>query len=43
MSQDIFSLGIVLAELITRKAPGRNGFLERSPKNKFRLDASELK
>lgn len=40
---DVFSFGIVLAELITRKIPGkRDNFLNRSPKDGFAVDADEI-
>lgn len=35
---DVFSFGCVLAEIITGKTPGINGFLERLPRNKFAPD-----
>jgi serine/threonine protein kinase len=40
---DVFSFGVVLAEIITRKPPGKNGFLMRLPKKKFAIDVDELK
>lgn len=36
-SADVFSFGMVLAEIIYRKRPGKNGFLERSPRTKFNV------
>jgi serine/threonine protein kinase len=41
--QDVFSFGIVLWQLIYRKAPGVEGFLSRSPRTKFQLDFDELR
>lgn len=39
---DVFSLGVVLCELITGKEPGCNGFLCRSARDLFQLDAAEV-
>jgi LIM domain kinase 1 len=40
---DIFSFGVVLAEIITRRPPGKNGFLERHPRTKFKMDTDQLR
>lgn len=40
---DVFSFGVVLAEIITRRAPGRDGFLMRLPRKKFAADADEVR
>jgi hypothetical protein len=40
---DIFSFGVVLAEMITRRPPGKNGFLERHPRTKFKMDIDQLR
>ncbi len=40
---DVFSFGCVLAEIITRRAPGKDGFLVRHPKRKFAVDTEELR
>jgi len=40
---DVFSFGVVLAEIITRRAPGRDGFLMRLPRKKFAADAEEVR
>lgn len=40
---DIFSLGMVYAQLITNKVPGENGFLERHPRDLFAVDEQELR
>lgn len=40
---DIFSFGVVLAQIVTRKVPGREGFLERHPRDKFRINEDELR
>lgn len=34
---DTFSFGMVLAELITRRPPGKDGFLERQARNSFEV------
>lgn len=39
---DMYSFGLVLVALMTRRAIGKGGFLERKPKNKFQLDMDEL-
>ena len=43
MEQDVFSFGVLLASVITRKTPGRDGFLERGPRRKFAVDIDELR
>ncbi len=40
---DVFSLGCVLAHILTGRAPGEGGFLERTPKNKFACDLGALR
>lgn len=40
---DVFALGCVLAQIIVRQTPGSNGFLERTPRNKFRCDLDALR
>lgn len=40
---DVFALGLVLAELITRRTPGHGGFLERGPRSKFAVDVDEFR
>ena len=40
---DVFSFGVVLAEIITRRAPGRDGFLMRLPRKKFAADVDEVR
>ena len=40
---DIFSLGIVLFEIMARKQSGKGGFLIRSPRNLFGIDTEEVK
>lgn len=40
---DVFSFGCVLAELITGKEPGKDGFFIRGPRTNFDLDLSELR
>lgn len=35
LSVDIFSLGIVLFEIMKRQHAGRDGFLERQPRDKY--------
>ena len=40
---DMFAFGLVLAEIITRRAPGRDGFLMRPPQNSFAVDLDELR
>jgi serine/threonine protein kinase len=39
---DVFSFGVFLWELICRKSPGKNGFMERQPRTKFQLDFDAL-
>jgi len=39
---DIFSFGLVLAEMITMRLVGKDGFLERKPQNLFRVDHGEI-
>ena len=38
----MFSLGIMFAEVIARKTPGVDGFLERHPRSLFAVDGEEL-
>lgn len=40
---DVFSFGVVLWEIIYRKVPGQDGFAERGPRTKFKLDIDALK
>jgi serine/threonine protein kinase len=40
---DIFSFGMVLLEVLRRGKVGHDGFAERSPRTKFRLDEGELR
>lgn len=40
---DVFSLGCVMAHVITGRAPGSGGFLERTPRNKFAVDVEQLR
>jgi serine/threonine protein kinase len=42
-SADIFSFGVVLAEVITRRKPGKDGFLERQPRNKFEVSQEQIR
>jgi serine/threonine protein kinase len=35
---DVYSFGMVLVEIITRRRVGKHGFLERTPRQKFHLD-----
>jgi serine/threonine protein kinase len=35
---DIFSLGILFAEIIVRQSPGKEGFLERHPRDLFAVN-----
>lgn len=39
----VFSFGVVLWEIIYRKVPGQDGFAERGPRTKFKLDIDALK
>ena len=41
--QDIFSFGVLLAHVMTRRVPGLHGFLERTPRKKFAVDIDELR
>lgn len=40
---DVFSFGVFLCELICRKVPGRDGFLQREPRSKFQLDFDAMR
>eukprot|EP00941_MAST-03F_sp_MAST-3F-sp1_P003356 g3356.t1 len=40
---DIFSFGITIAEVVSCKIPGDNGFLERRVQSFFELDADEIR
>jgi serine/threonine protein kinase len=40
---DVFSLGCVLAEVLTGRVPGVGGFLERTPRSKFAADLEQLR
>ena len=40
---DVFSFGIVLAEMICGREVGKGGFLERTPRNKFAADLESLR
>jgi serine/threonine protein kinase len=40
---DVFSFGIFLCELLARKIPGKDGFLQREPRSKFQLDFDALR
>lgn len=40
---DVFSFGIFLCELLCRKVPGKDGFLQREPRTKFTLDFDALR
>ena len=40
---DMFAFGLVLAEIITRRAPGRCGFLMRLPQHSFAVPEDELR
>jgi len=40
---DVFSLGCVLAEMLCGREVGKNGFLERTPRNKFAADLDVLR
>lgn len=40
---DLYSFGLVLVEMITRRIPGKNNFLMRLPKKKFAIDFEELR
>lgn len=39
---DVFSFGMILAHLITRKEPGEKGFFVREPRTKFELNIDEI-
>ena len=40
---DVFSFGVVLAEIIARRSPGKDGFLMRLPRKKFAVDLDEIR
>lgn len=40
---DVFSFGVFLCELMCRRVPGRDGFLQREPRTKFKIDFDALR
>lgn len=43
LAQDVFSYGVVLAEIVTQLLPGRDGFLERHPREKFAVNFEQFR
>lgn len=39
---DVFSFGVVMAELFSWKRAGEDGFMSRTPRGKFRLDRDQV-